>query len=372
MRIGIFGGSFNPVHRQHLAIAEAALHQQNLDEIMFVPVFSPVHKSSAALIAYETRQKLLEEALAGHRGLNLSHVEKELGGHSYTVRTVRYLQNRFPDDSFFLIIGGDSLRDLATWRSIDELVKLIEFIVVERPGFKRVSPVPGAILRWVEMEISPISSSAIRENLAAGNFVDFCGLAPRVLFLILRHNCYGSMGAELAPVLEALDRYLAELPEGLRAHIESVANEAFLLAAGAGCDLRHALLAGLAHDIFRAAPAATILEWVERAGIFLEEKERELPMLAHGAAAAALLKLEFPDLDDELMEALRFHTLPEPGLGRLAQILVIADTLDPSRCNNEREKLRRADLALEEKFARVLALKEDAARKATRRQMKNQ
>jgi len=359
LRIGIFGGSFNPVHRQHLVIARAARDQLGLDQIMFIPVFQPVHKSTEDFLDYTHRRRMLELAIEDEPSMRICDAEKELGGASFTIRTVRHLLSHGSDQTFFLIIGGDSLADLSTWREINNLVHLVEFVVVERPGFKKNSPVADARLHWVEAEVSPISSTEIRKDLRLRKPC-YKELDARVLYYILRNNLYGAIGDFFAGVLKKLNKYLLELPEGLQRHIESVAFQCVLLATGADIPLEKAVVAGLAHDIFRIAPAETILNWAARAGWCLKESEIQMPMLAHGAAAAGMLREEFPGIDSELLDALRFHTLPEPGLSTLAKILVIADTLDPLRQLTDREELRSADLPFEEKFARVLALKRAA------------
>lgn len=363
MRVGIFGGSFNPVHQQHLTIARSARSSLDLDQVWFLPVYQPVHKSSDELLDYQFRRDLLELALADDDALLICDAEKELGGASYTVRTVKHLQSRFVEHQFFLIIGGDSLADLATWRCIDELVNMVEFIVVERPGFRRESPVGGAKLHWAGAEVSPLSSSQIRERLQAGDFKDFMSLPALVLFKILRSDFYGGAGEVYRPVLKKLNEYLLEMPDGLRMHVEGVALEAFLLALGADLSPMKAIIAGLAHDLFRIAPAAKILKWAQQAGYQLSPLEQEKPMLAHGAAAAGLLGFEFPELDQDLLEALRFHTLPELDLSDFGKILVIADTLEPSRKIPEREELRVLPLPLQDKYNRVLALKREAAKR---------
>lgn len=364
MKVGIFGGSFNPVHQQHLAIAAAAL--SHLDQIWFIPVFQPVHKPSDELLDYEARRRLLHLALRDNERLRVCDAEKELGGASYTVRTIKHLQANYPQDRFFLIIGGDSLADLATWRSIDELVNMVEFVVVERPGFSRKSPVAAAALHWIKTEVSPLSSTQIRKELGEGSFArNPQRLPPQVLFAIFRHNYYGAAGSVYAPVLARLETYLAEIPRGLRAHIEAVAWEAFQLAIGADIPPMKAVIAGLAHDIFRIADSQQILSWAEKADYQLGKLEVETPMLAHGAAAAGLLAHEFPHLDRDLLDALRFHTLPEPGLSNLGKILVVADTLEPSRQIPEREQLRQLPLVLEEKYARVLELKRNSSKSSS-------
>lgn len=360
MRVGIFGGSFNPVHQQHLQIAHAAKKTLDLDEIWFIPVFRPVHKRSDDFLAYEKRRGLLSHAIKTEAQLRICDAEKELGGLSYTVRTVKYLQEQFPATNFFLLIGGDSLAELASWRNIDELVKLVEFVVVERPGFAPQSPVPEAIVHWVETDVSNVSSSRIREELRSGKF-SHDSLDRNVLYQILRNNYYSSLGIDYSKLMEQIDEYLEKLPAGLSLHIENVARDAFDLAIVGNLSPVAAVISGLSHDLFRVATSEEILSYVEKSAFKLSVLEKSLPMLAHGAASAGFLVNLFPGIDKEILEAVRSHTSPGENLGLLGRLLVVADALEPSRCIDERSALRKQNLPLNEKYLKVLEIKRRAA-----------
>lgn len=357
MKIGLFGGSFNPIHQQHLQIARAAKDKLKLDSVWFVPVFQPVHKKSGELVAYEIRRELLQIALKDEPDLTISDVEKEMGGLSYTVRTVKQLKYIYPQNQFFLIIGGDSLAELDSWRKVDELVTLTEFIVIERPGFERKVPVKNVKIHWLETSKSGISSTDLRNRLKRGKLINPEELHAKVYYEILSNNFYNASGNYYSSLIAKIDDRLNNLPAGLKKHIEAVAYACFRYAWTAGQPLFPAIVAGLSHDLFRIASDREILDEALNSGFELSETEKALPMLAHGAAAAGFLKRIDENVDAGILQAVRHHTRPESDLNDLGKILVLADTLEPSRKIEEREELRKADLPFEEKFRRVLEIK---------------
>ncbi|MFC1467222.1 nicotinate-nucleotide adenylyltransferase [Verrucomicrobiota bacterium] len=132
-RLGILGGTFNPIHNAHLAIARAATEHFHLDEVLFVPAHTPPHKGEQQ-VSTEQRMRMLQLALGGHAGFRISTVELERQGVSYTIDTIRALREEDPSRELCFIIGDDSLVQLHSWKSIHELMKLCRFITVSRPG----------------------------------------------------------------------------------------------------------------------------------------------------------------------------------------------------------------------------------------------
>ena len=360
MRTGILGGSFNPVHLQHIQIALAAQRQYQLDEVWFIPVSQPVHKPGDALLDYSARRELLQAAIAGHAGLLVCDIEDELGGASYTVRTVAELQQRHPERQFFLLIGGDSLTELHSWREIERLARMIEFIVVERPGYDRTPPVADVRLHWAECRLSQASASDIREKLQKHDFTDL-QLAPEVLFHILFNDHYGCLGSPWLHWLEVIADQLRQLPDGLIDHIMAVASLAVKYGLEAGLDPRSCMLAGLAHDLFRIADSAEIFRYAAFCRTQLSEVEQRHFMLSHAAAAAGYLYYRIPEINPDIVSAVRWHTFPSEDAPLLGKILVVADTLEPSRAVAERDALRQVSMPLEERFKKVLALKRKSA-----------
>ncbi len=141
MRIGLLGGSFNPVHNAHLRIAGEAQAACLLDRIIFVPAADPPHKLLAGDISFEDRSQMVRMAIASRPDFEMSTVEAERGGKSYSIDTIRTFRERLPGDDLFFIIGGDSFLELGTWHRFAEIFCLCNLIVVERPGCPVSNPI---------------------------------------------------------------------------------------------------------------------------------------------------------------------------------------------------------------------------------------
>jgi len=148
MRIGLLGGSFNPIHNAHLRIAAEAQAACRLDRVIFVPAADPPHKILAGDVSFEERAKMVSMAIAGRPGFEMSTVEAERGGKSYSVDTILTFRERLPGDDLFFIIGGDSFLEIGTWNRYAEIFPLCNLIVVERPGcpiVNRLEALPDAV-----------------------------------------------------------------------------------------------------------------------------------------------------------------------------------------------------------------------------------
>jgi nicotinate-nucleotide adenylyltransferase len=361
LRVGVFGGSFNPIHDQHIRIAEAAKEQLNLDEIWFLPVFKAVHKNQKLLLSYSSRRTLLSAAISKHQFFDICDAERELEGNSYTIRTLRYLKQKFPKKEFHLIIGGDSLADLSSWREAEALVKLIPLAVIRRPGVPANCSLTGAKVNWIDAPLSDASSSSIREMISKKEFSNL-PLSNEVLFEIFWGNFYNSLEKKEAVALEQVKNRFVSVPEGLRLHMKSVALQCIKLCRINMLSPVIGFFLGLGHDLFRASPENEILKYAKKSGFQFSPIEIELPMLLHGAASAAFFK-EMGLFNDDFIKALRFHTFPDKDNGMFTMILSIADTLDPSRGKAERTEILASSLPLKDLYLKVLQIKKVAAGK---------
>lgn len=175
-RIGVFGGTFDPPHLGHLLLAETARERLELDRVLFVPARVPPHKRSGSVSPPATRLALLRAALRG-TGFRISRVELERPGPSYTVDTLERLSRRHPRARFYLLVGADSLADLATWRAPDRILELAVLAVASRPG---ASPPPARVLARHARSVlhlgNPpieIASSDLRRRVAGGRSIRF-------------------------------------------------------------------------------------------------------------------------------------------------------------------------------------------------------
>ena len=136
MNLALFGGTFDPIHRGHLAIARAARRRFRLDRVYFMPADIPPHKQQAPVSAYEHRYAMVALATAKEKGFVPSLLDAPRSGPSYSIETVRRVRRTLPKSArLFFLIGIDAFRDLGTWREPEALLREVEFIVVSRPGF---------------------------------------------------------------------------------------------------------------------------------------------------------------------------------------------------------------------------------------------
>ena len=170
-RIGLFGGSFDPVHVGHLLVAQAACEEFKLDRLFFIPAAQSPLKPERVPAPAELRLRMLRLALAGETKCEVDDQEIRRGGPSYTIDTVRAYRERHPKAALFYIIGADHVPLLPKWRSADELAALVEFLVVPRPGDPPVSAKPPFRVQNLAGTPFAVSSSQIRARVHAGQSI---------------------------------------------------------------------------------------------------------------------------------------------------------------------------------------------------------
>lgn len=197
MRLGIYGGSFDPVHFGHLLLAETCREECHLDEVWLVPAAIPPHKQDRELTPARQRCEMLELALAGNEQLRVSTLEIERGGISYTVDTLRDIAGQQPGAELFVLMGADSLRDLNTWREPGEICRLATPLVFRRGGSPEPDLdvlrefVPAERLReirrlQVQMPAIELSSSDLRARAAAGKGLRFRTPRPVEHYILIQ------------------------------------------------------------------------------------------------------------------------------------------------------------------------------------------
>ena len=192
LRLGVFGGSFNPIHLGHLLAAGDVRRQLRLDRVLFVPTCRPPHKRGP-LAAYRHRLEITRLAISGQPGFELCQVEEERPGPSYTVDTLAALGSRYPGAALYLIIGSDQYREVSSWHRPDLLTGLARVVVVSRPGTRRPAPFPGHDPKRVLFRsVIPvaIAAAAVRARLAKGHSVRYM-LPVAVSEYLKRHRLYG-------------------------------------------------------------------------------------------------------------------------------------------------------------------------------------
>ncbi len=204
MRIGIYGGSFNPVHLGHLIAAECCREQARLDRVLFMPAATPPHKQGQLLADAADRVAMLTLAVGGHEAFAVSTIEVDRGGVSYTVDTLAVLAQRHPHDTLVLVLGPDALAQLPTWREPQTIADRCELVAVERERLDDVAAIArdagladllgqerlaALIASRVRMPAIGVRASDLRAAVAAGTSIRY--RTPRAVeAFVMSHGLY--------------------------------------------------------------------------------------------------------------------------------------------------------------------------------------
>ena len=182
-KIGLFGGSFDPIHHGHLILARDAMESLGLDRVIFIPANVSPHKLEHPPVAARLRCEMVAAAISGEPRFSMDACEADREGPSFAVDTVRLMQRRFPQAQFFYFIGEDNVSPLHTWREIDELKKMASFVVLARGD---LVPIEGFLVISRNIDIS---STDIRNRIARGLSVRYL-LPDAVCAILARHQLY--------------------------------------------------------------------------------------------------------------------------------------------------------------------------------------
>lgn len=189
-RVGIFGGSFDPVHNGHISVVKSFLKSGLIDELLVLLTPNPPHKNSEGT-DFEHRLKMLKLAFRGIEKAVVSDLERKLPSPSYTVQTIEYLQKKNPDTNYFYCLGEDSIKDFHTWHRYSEILERVPILVAERPGFSSEGIDDDILERTIFVDHNPVdmSSTKVRNHK---NEDRFSNLPEIVKKYIHDHNLYQS------------------------------------------------------------------------------------------------------------------------------------------------------------------------------------
>jgi len=355
MKIGVFGGTFNPPHLGHLAAAKEAMDVLGLDNLIIIPAAIPPHKElPEGTPAPEHRLAMaakLADALLLPDKVEVSSVELDRAGKSYTSDTLAELRQQYPDAELWLLMGTDMFLTLHLWHdpvSILKLARSCAFGRTEQDGESVFAPqrefleknFPGAKIRTIALPgLVDISSTRLRELLARGEGADY--LHPSVYGYILLHGLYGTH-ADLKhldiPELRACS--YAMVQEKRVRHIRGTEEEAVRLARRWGADENLARRAGILHDCTKYLTGEEHIAICEQYGVPLDELERTAPKLLHSKTGACMARYVFGE-PDEVYQAIFWHTTAKADMTTLEKILYVADYMEPNRDFDGVERLRR-------------------------------
>ena len=351
MRIGIYGGTFNPIHRGHLTAAAAAAKQLCLDKLLLVPDAIPPHKPLPAGSADAADRLEMVQLCTGELPVPAEVTDLELRrqGASYSCDTLAALREQYPADELFFLMGSDMFLSFETWRRPEEICRLATLAVFSR----RAADEAAAFARQKEKlekafsarvtvvmnpEVIEVSSTQLREELARGRGRAY--LTEPVYGYILRKGLYGTATdlkhltpEELRPIA------LSYLKPKRMSHVLGTEQEAIRLAERYGADVEKARVAALLHDCTKKLNMEEQLELCGRYGIQLDELEQKALKLLHAKTGAAIARDVF-GVDDEIYNAIWWHTTGHAHMTLLEKVIYLADYIEPSRNFPGVDKLR--------------------------------
>jgi nicotinate-nucleotide adenylyltransferase len=168
LKIGLLGGTFNPVHYGHLINAEIIKENFKLDKILFIPSKHPVHKNLEGNVSSEDRFNMLKLAVDDNAGFDISRIEIDRNDESYFIITIKKLFEIYKNAELFLLIGADAFNEINIWKDSEEILQIVSFIVMKRPGYENINHNivnTAKYVKFIENPLIGISSSKIRENI---------------------------------------------------------------------------------------------------------------------------------------------------------------------------------------------------------------
>lgn len=338
MKIGIFGGTFDPVHNGHVALAKSALKQVPLDKLIVMPAQMQPFKVGQKITSGDHRIKMLKLAFCHVPLAEVSSYEIEKAGISYTADTLDYLQDKYPNDSLCFIMGTDAFLRILDWKNSEDMLKNYTFVIGGRPGYKeedltevtsKVKEAYNTKLIFLENELVKQKSSSIRS--LAENRINLSTNVPKdVADYILSEDLYQN---------EDIREYIEKkYSEKRRIHTLGVEETVVKLCEVYDCDTEKARIAALFHDICRGMEVGKLNEYVKY--FTIDEKYLDNPNLAHGKVGARLMERDFNIKDKEILDAVSYHTTGRKGMSVLEKVLYLADSIEPSRDYPGVEELR--------------------------------
>ncbi len=358
MRIGLFGGSFNPIHKGHLYIARKLHEQLSLDKVWLLPAGFPPHKSAEQGSSRFQRLDMCRIAIQDAPFLEICTYEMEQESPSYTYLTLTALKQQHPDDHFFFLLGEDSLFTFEIWRHPEIIAAHTDIVVAARHGGMHApAGLPAYDIAQKAQELSEtfhttfhilqtdyvdVSSSQIR--MAAAQQEDFSGQVTEGVYRYIKaHRLYEQEEEAMSPKNngknnEKQKRLLSiekEIEKNLKPsrmeHTRGVMYTAASLAMRYGYPVDDALLAGLLHDCAKYMSGEKLLSFAKKKKLPITPAEMDSPQLLHAKAGAWLAKKEYGIKDDAILHAIEVHTTGAPGMSLLDEIVFVADYIEPNR-----------------------------------------
>ncbi|MFV0498096.1 MAG: nicotinate (nicotinamide) nucleotide adenylyltransferase [Candidatus Fimivivens sp.] len=334
MRVGIFGGTFNPIHNGHLSLITYLIEALALDELLLIPTAVPPHKENGCVVDAEHRLAMCRLAVQDNPKVRVSEIEIMRGGKSYTVDTLRLLSVERHQDELILLVGSDMFYTIGEWRCADEIMRLAKIAVIPREAGEQEKLLAqrdrlnatGAQAQVVAVDPLIVSSSEVRAQVGACEH-----LAPLVERYIIQNGLYGQT-QKLLVDLDQLTVWLRGVLSRERfIHSLNVASEALRLAQTWDSNGDMAYLAGLLHDCCKERTKVEMLNLLAGSGIIKNPIFLQSQPVWHGFAAAIYIQRELSVLNAQIIDAVRYHTTGRGEMTRIEEIVYLADLISADR-----------------------------------------
>lgn len=341
MKIAIMGGTFDPIHMGHLVTAEAVRHEFNIDEVLFVPTGNPPHKAGMGITSAEQRYLMTVLATAANAHFNVSRIEIDREGPTYTIDTIKELSKTYgPETKLYFITGADAVHEILTWKNSEELLQMCTFVAVTRPGYQKQQLINHieelrtqyhSSIRFLEVPALAISSSDIRKRVKAQSPIKYL-VTSAVENYIYKHKLYAHPVSFNDKLIKEMTQYVkTRLSPRRYEHTKGVVEMATELASIHSIDEEKAFIAALFHDIAKEIPAKEALALCIANDIELDDFEKAHPGIIHGKVGAMILKKEWGIQDESILDSVRYHTIGRSHMSDLEKIIYLADMVERGR-----------------------------------------
>ncbi len=352
MKIGIYGGTFNPPHLGHLAAAQGAVEKLGLDKLLLIPAATPPHKALPEGTAPQqcrlAMTRLMAEGINRSDVVEVSTMEMDRQGESYTVDTLRTLQKEHPNAQLYLLVGTDMFQTFHQWREPKKMLKLATLVAFGRAKGddldfakqrKNLEKNYGGTVKILTLpNLVEVSSTQLRDQLGSGQGGEL--LPPAVYGYILRQNLYHARENMTGLDENSLRRCSHALVRSKRIlHILGTEETAAQLAQHWGCDEVSARRAAILHDCTKYWSPEEHLEICHQFDFHLDEMERTTPKLLHAKSGACMARHLFGETE-AVVDAISYHTTGRREMSLLEKIIYMADYMEPNRDFDGVEQLR--------------------------------
>ncbi len=337
MKIGILGGTFDPVHKAHIEIAKLSYEKLGLDKVIFIPNGIPPHKNKSS-ISKEDKLNMLNLAIKDYPYFSVDTFEIDKEGTSFLYLTLEYLNKKYPSADLYFIAGSDNLKTITTWKNPHIIFKLSNIVFVKRPKYKLDLKFANLLkekyngkISFIDFSGIDISSTTIREKFEKCEEVSEY-LSYDVYSYIVKNSLYPF---NLRKKIEKM------LDEKRFIHSKNVAKESYNLARHYGENYEKAYYAGLLHDCAKKLDYDAQINIINKYNDYeLMENELSYPKVIHALTGALIAKYEFGISDTDILNAIRYHTLGSVKMSTLDKIVYIADLISEDRIYKGVEILR--------------------------------